>query len=116
MEAVIKRMIQPALSDYRISSEILQGAIKRNKQQQEYNKYIKAARINYDMTTLKELSKPYLVKDLKKAWSAAMYDNTIYKKPLNKLKKAELYHELLNVNHDFSTLPKKQLKAPKRRQ
>ena len=116
MEAVIKRMMQPALSDYRISSEILQGAIKRNKQQQEYNKYIKAARINYDMTRLKELSKPYLVKDLKKAWSAAMYDNTIYKKPLNKLKKAELYHELLNVNHDFSTLPKKQLKAPKRRQ
>ena len=116
MDGVIKRMMQPAISDYRISSQILQSAIKRNQQQQEYNKYIKAVRINYDEKTLKELSKPYLVKDLKKAWSVAIYENTIYKKPLNKLKKAELYHELLNVNHDFSTLPKKQLKAPKRRQ
>lgn len=116
MQSSIKRTLQPSISDYRISSQILQGAIKRNQQQGEYNKYVKAARVNYDEQTLKQLSKPYLAKDLKKAWSAAMYDNTIYKKPLNKLKKAELYHELLNINHDFTTLPKKQLKAPRRRQ
>ena len=116
MEAVIKRNMQPSLSDYRISSQILQGAIKRSQQQPQYNKYVKAARVNYDEATLKELSKPYLVKDLRKAWSAAIYDLTIYKKPLNKLKKAELYHELLNVNHNFATLPKKQLKAPRGRQ
>jgi hypothetical protein len=116
MEGPIKRIMQPAIADYRISSQILQGAIKRSQQQPEYNKYIKAARINYDLETLKEMSKPYLVKDLRKAWNVAIYDYTIYKKPSNKLKKAELYHELLNVNHDFAKMPKKQLKAPKRRQ
>lgn len=116
MEGAIKRSMQPSISDYRISSQILQGAIKRTQQQPTYNKYVKAARLNYDEATLKELSKPYLVKDLRKAWSTAIYNNTIYKKPLNKLKKAEIYHELLNINHDFATLPKKQPKAPRRRQ
>lgn len=116
MQAAIKRSMQPSISDYRISSQILQGAIKRSQQQPEYNKYVSGARYNYDDQTLKELSKQYLMKDLKKAWSNAMYDNTIYKKPLSKLKKIEVYHELLNINHDFSTLPKKQLKAPRRRQ
>lgn len=115
MDSIIRRAIQPSLSDYRTSSQILQSAIKRTQTQPLYNKYVKAARLNYDIETLKQMSKPFLIKDLRKAWKEAMYSLTIYKKPLNKLNKAELYHELLNVNHNFETLPKKQIRAARRR-
>lgn len=114
MEAVIKRTLQPTIQDYKISSQILQAAIKRNQVQPLYNKYVKASRIGYDMQSLKEMSKPYLLKDLRNAWRTALYEMTIYKKPLNKLNKAELYHELLNVNHNFSQLPKKQPRGRKK--
>lgn len=105
--ANIKRSQQPSIADYTISSQILQGAIKRKQVQPLYNRQIQSVRKGYDENTLKELSKPYLLKDLKKAWLNYMYSSTLYKKPINKLKKYEIYHELLNVNHNFSTLPKK---------
>lgn len=114
MEASIKRILQPTIQDYKISSQILQSAIKRSQTQPLYNKLVKASRVNYDIQTLKEMSKPYLLKDLRNAWRTAMYSTTIYKKPLNKLNKAELYHELLNVNHNFSQLPKKQPRGRKK--
>lgn len=115
LAGAIKRVNQPALADYKMSAEILQGAIKRKQVQPLYNRYIQAGRANYDLATLTELSKPYLIKDLRTAWKNDMYSMTIYKKPLNKLKKAELYHELLNVNHNFSNIPKRVVRAPRRR-
>lgn len=111
VKAVIKRTNQPTIEDYRLSSQILQGAIKRRQVQPQFNRQIQIARENYDLPRLKELSKPYLIKDLRSAWRSDMYSITIYKKPLNKLKKAEIYHELLNVNHNFSTIPKRVIRV-----
>ena len=65
------------------------------------------------MDDLNELSKPYLLKTLRDAWKNEMYSSTLYKKPLNKLKKAELYHELINANYNISKLPQKQPKRLK---
>lgn len=115
LTGAIKRINQPSLADYKISAEILQGAIKRRQVQPDFNRQRQIARENYDLATLNELSKPYLIKDLKTAWKNEMYSMTIYKKPLNKLKKAELYHELLNVNHNFSNIPKRVVRARRRR-
>ena len=103
----IKRTNQPTIEDYRISAQILQGAIKRGQVQPLFNRQKQIARGDYDIETLKEMSKPYLLKDLRRAWLSDMYAITIYKKPLNKLKKAEIYHELLNANHNFSNIPKR---------
>jgi hypothetical protein len=113
LEAVVKRTLQPTIQDYRTSAEILQGAIKRRQTQPIYQKYQQASRKNISIDELKELSKPYLLTTLRQAWRNDLYKLTIYAKPLNKLNKAELYHELLNANHDFSKLPKKP--PPKKR-
>ena len=111
--ANIKRSQQPSIADYTISSQILQGAIKRRQTQPLYQKYQQASRKNFSIDELKELSKPYLLTTLRQAWRNDLYKLTIYAKPLNRLNKAELYHELLNANHDFSKLPKKA--PPKKR-
>lgn len=113
LEGVIKRSLQPSIQDYRSSAEILQGAIKRRQTQPLYQKYQQASRKNFSIDELKELSKPYLLTTLRQAWRNDLYKLTIYAKPLNRLNKAELYHELLNANHDFSKLPKKA--PPKKR-
>jgi len=105
--AAVKRTQQPMVADYRTAAEILQAAIKRREPQELYKRYKPAARVNYDVPTLKQMSKPYLLKELKKAWSVALYSYTLYQKPANKLKKHEIYHELLNVNHDFTTIPRR---------
>lgn len=97
------------------AASVLQASIKRRQVQPMYNRYVSAARVNYDLNTLKEMSKPYLLKDLRNAWKTAIYSNTIYQKPMNRLTKAEIYHELLNINHDFSRLPKKEANRPVRR-
>jgi hypothetical protein len=107
VKAVIKRTSQPAIADYRISAQILQGAIKRGQVQPLFNRQKQIARENYDIEQLKEMSKPYLLKDLRNAWKNDVYSITIYKKPLNKLKKVEVYHELLNANHNFANIPKR---------
>lgn len=105
--AAVRRTQQPMISDYRTSAEILQGAIRRQQPQQLYNRYQNAARVNYDVATLKQMAAPFLLKDLKRAWTSALYSYTLYQKPTNKLKKHEIYHELLNVNHDFSNIPRR---------
>lgn len=107
LSGAIKRSIQPSIADYRTSAEIIQSAIKRKQSQGLYQKYQQASRKNISLDDLKELSKPYLLNTLRQAWRKDLYELTIYSKPLNKLNKAELYHELLNANHDFSKLPKK---------
>jgi hypothetical protein len=104
--AAVKRTQQPTIADYRTAAEILQGAIKRRQPQQLYQRFQSGSRVNYDVATLKQMAKPYLLKELKKAWSTAIYSYTLYQKPSNKLKKHEIYHELLNVNHDFSSIPR----------
>jgi transposase len=91
----------------------LQAAIKRKQLQPLYNRQIQAARYNYDEPTLKQMSKPYLAVELKAAWIDELKNMTIYKKPLNKYKKHELYHELLNINYDFNNFTKKQIKQAK---
>lgn len=113
LSGAIKRTQQPTIQDYRTSAEILQGVIKRRQAQPVYQKYLQASRKNISIDELKELSKPYLLNTLRQAWRNELYKLTLYAKPLNKLNKAELYHELLNVNHDFSKLPKKP--PPKKR-
>ena len=107
LAGAIKRTNQPTIEDYRLSAQILQGAIKRGQVQPLFNRQTQIARRDYDLQTLKEMSKPYLLKDLRSAWKNDMYSITIYKKPLNKLKKTEIYHELLNANHNFSNIPKR---------
>lgn len=111
IKANVKRIMQPNISDYKIGAEILQGAIKRKIVQPVYNNLLQSKRRNMSIEELKELAKPYLVKNLRDAWKSDIYKLTLYKKPLNKLNKAELYHELLNVNHDFSNIPKRQPRA-----
>lgn len=91
----------------------LQAVIKRKQIQPLYNKYLQTARINYTKEQLKELSKPYTIQNLRKSWNEYSKDNTIYGKASNKLTKAELYHELLNINFDFSQLQKKEPKTSK---
>ena len=108
LSRAIKRTLQPNIQDYKTSAEILQGAIKRRQAQPVYQKYQQAFRKNMSIDELKELSKPFLLTTLRQAWKNELYKLTIYAKPINKLNKAELYHELLNVNHDFTKLPKKQ--------
>lgn len=105
--ASVKRATQPAFQDYKLASEILQGAIKRKQVEPIYTNLKQASRRNMTLEQLKELSKPYYLNDLRNAWRKALYQLTLYSKPLNKLNKAELYHELLNVNHNFSSLPMK---------
>jgi len=107
VKALVKRSTQPQIGDYKISAQILQGAIKRGQVQPLFNRQKQIARENYNIEQLKEMSKPYLLKDLRNAWRSDIYSITIYKKPLNKLKKAEVYHELLNANHNFANVPKK---------
>lgn len=109
LQSVIKRNLQPNIQDYKISAQILQAAIKRKQLEPIYHNYITAARKNISIEELKELSKYYLLSTLRQAWRNDLYKLTIYGKPLNKLNKAQLYHELLNANHDFSKLPKKTL-------
>ena len=82
----------------------LQGAIKRRNIQPQYNRYLQSARQNYDDATLKQMSRPYRFDELKAAWTDKVREMTIYNMPVNKLKKHQLYHELLNVNYDFSNL------------
>jgi hypothetical protein len=89
----------------------LQARIKRQSIQPLYNKYLKTVRQNYDEPTLKKMASPYRADELKAAWTDKMREMTIYNKPINKLKKHELYHELLNVNYDFSNLEKRQSKS-----
>jgi hypothetical protein len=96
-----------------ISSSILQSAIKRNTIQSLYNRQLSAARYNYDAETLKKMSAPFLAVELKAAWTDELKNMTIYKKPLNKYRKFELYHELLNINYDFNNLTRKQKKQKK---
>jgi len=110
LTGAVKRSMQPTLQDYKISAQILQGAIKRKQVQPLYQSLAKSSRSNLTMDDLIELSKPYLLKTLRDAWKNEMYSSTLYKKPLNKLKKAELYHELINANYNISKLPQKQLK------
>lgn len=105
LAGAIRRTNQPTIEDYRISAQILQGAITRRQVQPLFNRQMQIARQNYDIEQLKEMSKPYLLKDLRRAWLSDMYTITIYKKPVNRLKKAEIYHELLNANHNFSNIP-----------
>lgn len=92
------------------AASILQSKVKRQIVQPVYNKYLKTARQNYDIETLKKMSAPFRADELKAAWSDKQREMTIYNKPINKLKKHELYHELLNVNYDFSALEKKEVK------
>ncbi len=89
---------------------VLQAKIKRQAIQPVFNKYLKTARENYDEATLKKMAYPYRADELKAAWTDKMREMTIYNKPITKLKKHELYHELLNVNYDFSNLQKKEAK------
>lgn len=89
----------------------LQGAIKRSNIQPLYNKYLQNARYNYTKEQLIEMSKPYRQDELKGAFLDELYKTTIYNKPVNKLKKYELYHELLNYNYNFNNLEKRKLKA-----
>jgi len=96
-----------------IAASILQAAIKRNVIQPLYNRQITAARYNYDAETLKKMSAPFLVVELKAAWADELRNMTIYKKALNKYRKYELYHELLNINYDFNNLTRKQKKQKK---
>jgi len=110
ISASVKRATQPAFQDYKTASEILQGAIKRKQLEPVYSKLKQASRKNISLEQLKELSKPFYLKDLRNAWRKALYELTLYAKPLSKLNKAELYHELLNVNHNFSSLPIKSRK------
>lgn len=110
LSGVIKRSLQPSIQDYKTSTEILQGAIKRKQIEPLYQKYQQTSRKNMSIEELNELSKPYLLNTLRQAWKNDLYKLTIYSKPINKLKKAELYHELLNANHDFSKLPKKPIR------
>ena len=107
LAGAIRRTNQPTIEDYRLSAQILQGAIKRGQVQPLFNRQTQIARRDYDLNTLKEMSKPYLLNDLRRAWRSDMYSITIYKKPLNKLKKVEVYHELLNANHNFANVPKR---------
>lgn len=87
----------------------IQAFIKRRQIQPMYNKYLKNARYNYTIEQLNEMAKPYTIKNLRTAWSNYNKENTIYGKPSNRLKKAELYHELLYVNYNFEKLPKKNI-------
>jgi len=107
IKASIKRTFQPQIQDYRTSAQILQSVLKRKQIEPIYKNLVIASRKNMDINELKELSKPYLLNTLRNAWRKDLYKLTLYGKPLNKLNKAELYHELLNSNHDFSKLPKK---------
>jgi hypothetical protein len=94
----------------------LQARVNRQTIQPQYNRYLQSARQNYDEATLKQMSAPYRADELKGAWTDKVREMTIYNLPINKLKKHQLYHELLNVNYDFSTLEKKApAPAPRRR-
>lgn len=110
LSGAIKRTTQPTIEDYKTSASILQAAVKRTKVESLYNKRKTTARKNYTTEQLKEMAKPYSIANLRKAWKIDLYKLTIYNKPINKLTKHELYHELLNSNHDFSTIPKRQKK------
>lgn len=112
LSGAIKRTIQPTIEDYKTSASILQAAVKRTKAESLYSKRKTTARKNYTKEQLMEMAKPYSISNLRKAWKVDLYKLTIYGKPINKLSKHELYHELLNVNHDFSTIPKIQKKQP----
>lgn len=94
------------------AATILQSKVKRQSVQPVYNKYLKTARQNYDVETLKTMAAPFRADELKAAWTDKQRQMSIYNKPITKLKKHELYHELLNVNYDFSTLEKKEIKPP----
>ena len=83
---------------------LLQATIKRGKGQSLFNMLLKAARQNYTTEQLIQMSEPYRTDELRAAWQGNIYELTLYKKPSIKLKKHELYHELLNVNYDFSQL------------
>lgn len=85
---------------------LLQASTKRREAQQYYNLYLQAARKNYTEKQLIEMSAPYLTDELRAAWLDGIYELTLYKKPANKLKKYQLFHELLNINYDFSKLEK----------
>jgi hypothetical protein len=89
---------------------VLQAKIKRQTIQPVFNKYLKTARQNYDEATLKSMSSQYRADELKAALTDSIRALLIYNKPINKLKKHEIYHELLNVNYDFSNLQKKEAK------
>lgn len=89
----------------------IQSAIKRQQIQPIYSRYLQSARVNYSKEQLIEMSKPYKITELKKAFLDELYNSTLYNKPVNKLKKYELYHELLNYKYDFNNLTKKAPKA-----
>jgi len=89
----------------------LQGAIKRGIIQPLYNRQLEASRFNYDEDVLKKMSFPFNGLELRAAWTDQLRNNTIYNKALNKYKKHELFHELLNINYDFSNLEQKKLKG-----
>lgn len=108
LQATVKRPITPLISDYRQASQILQATVKRQQAEKAYKGLRGASRFNLTEQELMEMSKPYLMKDLKDAWKTTLYNLTIYAKPLNRLKKFEVYHELINMNYDFSKLQKKQ--------
>lgn len=89
------------------AASILQSKLLRANIQPKFNKYLEGARVNYDENTLKEMSQPFRHDELKAAWTDESKKLTIYNLPINKLKKYQLYHELLGINYDFSRLEKK---------
>jgi len=91
---------------------VLQANIKRRLVQPEYQRFQQASRANYDETTLKTMAKPFRADELKAAWKDYINDRSLYRKPVSKLKKHEVYHELLNVNYNFNNLTRQE---PRRR-
>ena len=65
--------------------------------------------MDYDEKTLKKMASPYIVAELKNALNGVLLKKTIYKLPVSKLKKHEVYHELLNIKYNFSNLKKREV-------
>ena len=91
---------------------VLQANIKRRLTQPQYQRFQQASRANYDEATLKTMAKPFRADELKAAWTDYINERSLYGKPVSRLKKHEVYHELLNINYNFNNLTRQE---PRRR-